>query len=416
MRAYEWLSARQARACTWQPNAGRIRKTVKPALLIAALLVALPYGRSSIYRFPAPTVFSGSQFYNPYADLRGAWPHATWQRANFHAHSRSWNGLTNGRQSFDEVVRVYRGLGYSVPGVSNYHRISLLSDGSSIPIYEHGYNAGKRHQLAIGAHRVEWFDFPLGQFTSHKQLIIDLLARDADLVAIAHPSGRRSYSADDMRQLTGYQLLEVVNGPFPDDDPWDAALSSGHAVWGMANDDNHDTTDEARLGLSWNMVAAPTAARTDVIEALRAGRFYSMTRLNDQPTADLTNIEAVEFKDGTLTITCTGAIPAFEFFGQNGVVRRTVRDTLTASYTFGDADTYIRPVILSPRRVIYLNPILRWDGIHIPTPMATVDQPATWVMRLSVVAAAAFVVVIRRRWRAPRRASASGTVANRNPA
>ncbi len=407
--------ARPARACTRQPNAGRIRETVKPALLIAALLIALPYARSSIYRFPAPTVFSGNQFYNPYTDLRGAWPHVTWQRANFHAHSRSWSGFTSGRQPPEEVVRVYRGLGYSVPGLSNYHQISLPPNGSSIPIYEHGYNAGKRHQLAIGAHRVEWFDFPLGQFTSHKQLVIDLLARDADLVAIAHPSGRHSYSADDMRQLTGYQLIEIVTGPFPDDDPWDAALSSGRAVWGMANDDNHDTTDEARLGLSWNMVAAPTASRTDVIEALRAGRFYSIARLNDHPAADLTNIETVEFKDGTLTITCTGAIPAFEFFGQNGVVRKTVRDTLMASYTFDATDTYIRPVILSPRRAIYLNPILRWDGTHIPRPMATVDQPATWVMRLSVVAAGVLVAVIRRRWRAPRQASAS-RAANRNPA
>ena len=143
---------------------------------------------------------------------------------------------------------------------------------------------------------------------------------------------------------------------------------------------------------------------------------HSITRLTDQAAADLTNIDAVEFKEGTLTITCTGAIPMFEFFGQNGVVRKTVRDTLVASYTFDDTDTYIRPVILAPRRVIYLNPILRWDGTHIPAPMATVDQPATWVMRLSVVATGVLVVVIRRRWRAPRQASESRAVANRNPA
>ncbi|HKT82078.1 MAG TPA: hypothetical protein VJP86_17735 [Vicinamibacterales bacterium] len=369
---------------------------MKRLLLIALLIAALPYVRSPIYRFPPPTPFTGSQFYDPYGDAAGDWRQNAWQRTNLHAHSRAWVGLTNGQQSDEEVVRAYRALGYSVPGLSNYHYISMVPDGAGLPMYEHGYNLGKRHQLAVGARKVEWFDFPLFQSTNQKQFIIDLMKRNSELVGITHPSGRDSYSSDDLRQLTGYQLIEVVNGPFADDEPWDAALSTGRLVWGMANDDNHDINDRLRMGLSWNMVHSTTNP-SDVLSALKGGHFYSVFRLDDHPNAALTEIANYTFHDGTLTITCAGAIPAFEFFGQNGVIKKTVRDTLTASYTFDANDTYIRTIIWAPRHVIYLNPIVRWDGHQVPTPVAMVDQTATWIMRLSVAGAAAFVVMVFRR-------------------
>lgn len=374
----------------------RIGGTVKRALLLAALLVALPYARTVIYRFPAPAVFAGDQFYNPYAGVTGAWTGAVWQKANFHVHSRAWGGATSGRQSDEDVVRAYRALGYAVPGLSNYQQISTPPGHADLQIFEHGYNLGKHHQLAIGARRVVWFDFPILQVTSHKQLIIDELAQNADLVAIAHPSGRWAYATRDMRRLTGYQLVEVVNGPFANARAWDAALSSGHAVWGFANDDGHDLEEPTRLGRSWSMLAAPTSSASDVVEALRGGHFYATLRFDHDPAAELTNIETVEFKDGTLTITCTGALAMFEFFGQDGVLKKTVRDTLTGSYTFDAADTYIRTIVWAPRHAIYLNPVLRWDGEGLPAPAARINEAATWLMRLAVVASGACVLVMRR--------------------
>jgi hypothetical protein len=359
------------------------------------VLLALPYVRSPIYRFPAPTTFSGNHFYNPYAALKGKW-----QRANFHAHGRAWRGMTSGEQTNEEVVKQYHALGYDVAGISNYHSIST-PEGTSIPIYEHGYNLGKRHQLAIGARRVAWFDFPFLQSAHHQQLVLDLVGKTADLVAIAHPSIRDAYSRGNLAQLAGYQLMEVVSGPFGDYHPWDMALSSGRPVWGLANDDTHDTNEPRRFAMAWNMIDAPTTSRTDIIEALRGGHFYAVMRLDDNLTAELTNITAIEFKDGTLTLRCTGAIPAFEFFGQNGEIRKTVRDSLTASYTFDERDTYIRTIIWSPRHVIYLNPILRWDGAQLPAPVANINEPATWLMRLSIVAAGGFAATALLRRRGP---------------
>ena len=89
----------------------------------------------------------------------------------------------------------------------------------------------------------------------------------------------------------------------------------------------------------------------------------------------------------TLTVTVTGEPTTFDFIGQNGVVRRTVEEALSASYTFEPADTYIRTAIRAPRTTMYLNPVVRYDGV-LPLPTATVDVVKTTVLR------AAFVVAV----------------------
>src|SRR5581483_7278207 len=111
-------------------------------------------------------------------------------------------------------------------------------------------------------------DFLLLQSISHEQYVIDRVRRDADLVAIAHPSLRDAYGPEDMVKLTGYQMMEVVNGPDEQDGLWDAALSSGHVVWALANDDTHDVNDPRRTGVAWNMIDAPTPSTNDIISSL----------------------------------------------------------------------------------------------------------------------------------------------------
>jgi hypothetical protein len=368
-----------------------------------ALLVLLPYAWSPIYTFPPSAPFAGAHFFNPYANL-----HGTWQRGNLHAHGRAWSGITNGQQPDEEVVARYQSLGYTVAGVSDYERIATFHGVPTIPLYEHGYNIGKHHQLAIGAHRVEWFDVLLLQSLSQEQYIIDRVRRGADLVAIAHPSLRSAYSIEDMRSLTGYQLVEVVNGPDEQGGLWDAALSSGHTVWALANDDTHDVTDERRTGAAWNMIDAPSASTSDVIAALRAGRAYAVARRPEHEGND-TLLASVTVDEGRVVVTCSGAPGMFEFVGQDGNIRATAPETLSASYTFRPEDTYIRTVIRTPATTMYLNPVIRYDGARLPTLSASVDEGATWLVRgASLAAGLALVAVVRsRRPPAPRSAPAA---------
>jgi hypothetical protein len=97
--------------------------------------------------------------------------------------------------------------------------------------------------------------------------------------------------------------------------------------------------------------------------------------------ANLTTLAAVHVQNQTITVTCDGASSTIKFIGQNGAVRQTVKDAVTSSYTFSDADTYVRTVIESPQTVLYLNPVVRYDGAALPRPAATVAPVATWLMR-----------------------------------
>ena len=57
-------------------------------------------------------------------------------------------------------------------------------------------------------------------------------------------------------------------------------------------------------------------------------------------------------------------------------------------------------MIESPQTVLYLNPVIRYDGVSIPSPPATVDAAGTWLLRASsTLAAAALVITLARRRR-----------------
>jgi hypothetical protein len=353
------------------------------------LAVAIPYLLAPVYRFPPPQRFGGAALWNPYEHTSGSW-----QRANLHAHGRSWGGLTNGSQLDKDVVVAYRQHGYSVAGVSDYHWIAAQHGIDTLPLYEHGYNIAKGHQLAIGAQSVVWLDFPLWQGRDQKQYIIDRVGAAADLVAINYPN--TAYSEDDMRDLTGYQLLEVVNGPFPGEDFWDAALSTGHLVWALANDDSHDIKNARRTFIAWNMIDTPSASPSDIVDALRHGRHYAVSLVGEKADASL---KSIELQDSTLTVSSFGVPATYLFVGQDGTVRKTADQVMQASYTIEPRDSYVRTVIRTPNIVMYLNPIVRYDGSSLPSRRATPNTAATWLQRAFLIATCAVVLLLL--WRRP---------------
>ena len=344
--------------------------------LVALALLVLPYAFGPIYRFPDAEPFSGGQLWNPYAHPRG-----NWLRANLHAHGLAWRGLTNGQQPSKAVAQRYRDLGYAVPGVSNYQEIVAHDGVDTLPLYEHGFNIDKRHQLAVGAHAVDWFDFPLWQAMSHRQYVIDRVKRKADLVALNHPTTRDAYTEAALRSLTGYDLVEVVNGPFTAEVVWDEALSSGHPVWVVANDDSHDIDDPNRTARAWNMIDARSASTADVVDALRNGRSYAVLRTGALDSAGITTLGSVDVSGRTVTVHLAGAPATVTFISDEGRVCKVVKETMVADYAMSDADSYVRMVVESPQTILFLNPVVRWNGRTLPAPSATVDAALTWTYR-----------------------------------
>jgi hypothetical protein len=356
---------------------------------ILLVLIAAPYLVAPVYRFPRQQPFAGPKLWNPYAQLSG-----TWQKANLHAHGYAWSGFTNGRQADEDVVRAYKQQGYAVAGVSDYASIAAFHGVDTLPLYEHGYNIAKAHQLVIGARRIEWFDFPLWQGVQQKQYITERLGGAGVLVAVAHPN--TAYVDSDFRNLTGYQLIEVVNGRNPSEDLWDAALSAGRVVWAVANDDSHDVTNLRRTFIAWNMIDASSAATAPIVEALRQGRSYAVALVGEQVDAAL---KSVTVCDGTLAVASTGVPATYVFVGQDGAVRHSANQVMEASYTFAARDTYIRTVIRTPNIVMFVNPIIRYEGLKLPQPVAVVDEAATWERRgiVFVIVGGIAVLLWRRR-------------------
>ena len=360
----------------------RLLKQIVGILIVA---VALSYAIAPVYDFPAAAPFSGPHIWNPYQEI-----HGTWKRANFHAHGESWGGITNGAQTDAQVVTAYWAAGYQIATVSDYQRIADGVD--TIPVYEHGFNLGKHHQLAIGARSVSWWDFPLWQGVNQKQFVIDQLRPTTELISLNHPSRLRAYSVDDLRQLAGYELIELANGRFTTEDRWDAALSSGRPAFAIGGDDTHDINDREHMAVAWNMLDAESTSARDVLDALRHGRSYVVVRKVDTPMNSDIALERLTADDRTMTVTLTGTPAEIAFVGQDGKVRQR-SNGLTASYAFTPADTYIRTNIQTQRTLLYLNPVIRSDSDNDQPamPQAESDGLLTWALRVGIVAVCGIV-------------------------
>lgn len=361
--------------------------------LVGALLL-LPYALTPAYDYPPPSPFAGPHWFNPYAGMQGSW-----HEVALHAHGLTCCLRAAERRSDEEMAAFYRGLGYDVALVSDHQRFSFVPGPR---LYEHGANVRKTHQLVIGAHSVDWLDFPLFQSTADKQYVLDRLRRESELVGIAHPEIRRGYSFDDLRRLTGYDFMEVLHEGFSYEPWWDSALSAGRLSWATGSDDAHGTANPAKMGLSWTMLRAPSTAPEDLVAALRAGRGYAVA--GHRGTNDV-ELRDVAIRGDTLVVTTDPGALSFTFVGQGGRIRAVVRASATARYLLQPGDRYIRTVVRTPRSALFLNPVVRTVGERPAALLATPALVATWAGRSAVVAGLlALAWALARRFRPGRRA------------
>lgn len=143
---------------------------------------------------------------------------------------------------------------------------------------------------------------------------------------VNHPNYLFTLSIDDLLAAGDFGLVEVANGhnvvhnegdaTHPSTEAiWDALLTAGRQVWGVASDDAHHFqawgADRANPGRGWLRVEAASARLSDVLEALRQGRFYASSGLELADfRASQTEI-ALELADRPATI---------ELIGPGGVV------------------------------------------------------------------------------------------------
>jgi hypothetical protein len=361
-----------------------------------------------VYRFTLNKPFEGDKIFNPYAKMDSN----NWRKANFHMHSRMAAGVTDGRMNSSEgIFNTYKRLGYNVFSISDYMRINRYGVNMEpyVPAYEHGYGIWKNHQLCVGARKVSFLDYPFGQTLNDKQHVINVLERNNEIVAIAHPEFRKGYSLNDFRYLRNYDLLEALNHYRFSMPQWDAALSSGYPAYILASDDAHDINKIGEVGRCVTFINSPSTKPEEIMSNLKAGNAYGVsvgryekeTVDNIAATASLLpKVRTVTLRNDSLFVSVSEKALAFRFVSQDGKLRSTVKNSLNAAYLIHKTDPYIRTEILfagehqSDSITIYLNPVYRYSGDKPVKPAGPeVNVFATLLYRVLSFCTLIFVVI-----------------------
>lgn len=386
-----------------------IGKAGKVAMWIVAVVVGLPllfflvcYLAAPTYDFYEPKPFAGAYWNNPYSNMNPD----DWKQCNFHTHSRAWGGLTNGRHNSDSVVKdVYSKLNFDHVSISNYMKINEfgVEESCFIPCYEHGYGIFKTHQLCIGAQKVWMIDYPFSQNISMKQNMIYNLQKDSRLVALAHPVFGGGYKVREMMYLSDYRLLEVLNPYGISLEHWDVALSNGHRVYILADDDSHDASNPNLVGRRFTMVNTPEINTEAVCSALENGNAYGVdfNFIYDEPLDDkcwrikqLPVLTRAELVADTFFVAASEHIKTLTFTGRNGKLLKTSNGIDDQFYVLADADTYVRTEIeFGDGTKFYLNPLTRhFNSQMTEKSLAHFNGARTWMMRVAYIMIVVFVV------------------------
>jgi hypothetical protein len=381
-------------------RAGKIFRWFAYFILFLLGAEAIIYFCAPIYDFPEPSPFSGEKFFNPYGGLDSLY----WRKCNFHFHAREWWGLTAGRGNTpQEFYRIYKMLGYDAPQISNYQSINRAFADSAfyVPAYEHGFGLRKKHQMLIGAREVLWFDYSVYQNLNHKQHILNLLRPQSDIVAIAHPDWDNGYTLKDMKYLSNYDLLEVLDNNWRSVPQWDAALSSGHVAWILADDDAHDIYNIYQIQRCVTYIHSPSLQKDSIIRSLKNGKAFGaeINMGNDWSfekkaawAKQIPHLRSVKMDFDTLKISVSGKVFKIMFIGQNGKIRKSIYGDSGHWYKFTAGDTYIRTVIVflcqynypavGSGDIFYLNPVFRYKGeLPVNDLKAEINWPRTWIFR-----------------------------------
>ena len=350
-----------------------IKKAV--AILIPAGLLWLlidQYVRTPAIAFDPPAPFSGERFYNPYEGFDAA----GWTLANFHAHTRSWYGLTNGEGTPADIYAAYDSLGYGIHAVSEYQKISRYGEESPsyISAYEHGYGAPKSHQLVLGDNRVNWKEYMFPLTLSNKQHILDRLAENPDnVIVLNHPQMRNGYRPGDLKFLYNYDCVEVLNPASLGFVHWDSALSAGKSVFIIGNDDIHHVFNRKDPGRYATLLHAPNRRREEVLRALKEGRTMGVA-IPQQPVMSFQEkieklrksgpaLRKLTVDSSLLRVLFSAPVYDLTITGQGGRIVWQVSQTDSVGYTILPQDTYLRvSYTTSDSLTYYLNPVFRYQG------------------------------------------------------
>jgi hypothetical protein len=298
-----------------------------------------------------------------------------WLKGNTHTHTTE----SDGDSTPDVVTAWYRDHGYQFLALSDHNVLTstdalnalhgkdgrfLLIKGEEVtdrfgdkPVHINGLDVSERVEPQKG-----------GSLLDVLQRNIDAIRRVRGVPHINHPNFRWAFSTETLQQVRNTKLLEIFNG-HPQvnniggggvpglEEVWDAILSSGTLIYGIAVDDAHNfkqpgNPNVAGPGRGWVMVRAPRLEARAILEALEDGQFYAST-----------GVELADYvvTDRAMTVTVkkdNWSKYRIQFVGKGGRVLQESLDS-PAQYTFRGDESYVRAkVIESNGRLAWGQPVL----------------------------------------------------------
>ena len=299
-------------------------------------------------------------------------PGARWLKGNTHTHTTNSDGDT----APEEVARWYKNRKYDFLVLSDHNvftdpaTLASLMDSTFLLIpgeeVTTGFQKAAVHVNVLGITRV--IAAPRDStLLGTVQKTVDAIRAERAVPHINHPNFLWSIDTATLFRVKNDRLLEIFNGhptvhnigggDWPGmEDAWDALLTRGKKIYGIAVDDAHHFQGEfakarANPGRGWVVVRARSRDAREIVTALDEGHFYAsagpvVTEISVTPTSL------------SLTITRTGDFKyTTQFVGANGEILATDK-SLTPSYRLRGTETYVRArVVESSGATAWIQPI-----------------------------------------------------------
>jgi hypothetical protein len=289
-------------------------------------------------------------------------PPAGWYKGNTHTHTLN----SDGDSTPDEVVTWYRARRYHFLVLTDHNYLTSVDGLNAL----HG--ADDKFLVIRGEEVTDSFDGkPLHVNgldvarkvdPQHGTSIADVLQRNVNAIRAAsgvphinHPNFGWAVSTEDLRKIENTRLFEVFNG-HPQvnnlggggvpgaEAAWDAILSSGKTLYGIAVDDAHVFKDPgnpsvAGPGRGWVMVRAARLERQAILDALERGDFYASTGVT------LADYQATSSSISLKVAASTFSKYRIQFIASGGRIVQEVADA-AAAYAFKGNEGYVRAKVL----------------------------------------------------------------------
>ncbi|MBI4583291.1 MAG: CehA/McbA family metallohydrolase [Planctomycetes bacterium] len=295
-----------------------------------------------------------------------------WYKGNTHTHTLN----SDGDSPPGEVAHWYRDHEYDFLVISDHNYFTVITELQKEIDRENKREMRKPFLMIPGEEVTDQFMDARKKYALHvngvattrvvgKQgggSVVEVLQRCIDgvlsaggLPSVNHPNYEWSITTDDLYSLKNLQHFEIFNGhPSVNnfggggspslEEMWDALLSRGRRLFGVAVDDAHVFTkfspEDSNPGRGWIVARAPELSQAAILEALKSGDFYASTgvELEELSTSDRTLRLKIKQREDFRYRT--------HFIGKDGKVLAS-SEAIEASYRLKEGDLYVRARVAS---------------------------------------------------------------------